>query len=109
MSADEFEMLGRPPALSFRIVSGDPLPENVHYCGLGAANDALRIPRQLVKPPFPVGQSLLLAEPADESQTPDIHDTTWITWAELASTDWQETDSSGLEAENRPPETKATS
>lgn len=27
--------------------------------------------------------------------SPDVHGTTWITWAELASTDWQETDSSG--------------
>ncbi|MFF5313583.1 hypothetical protein [Streptomyces massasporeus] len=26
---------------------------------------------------------------------PDVHGTTWITWAELAAADWQETDSSG--------------
>ncbi|MCM1972541.1 hypothetical protein [Streptomyces sp. G1] len=26
---------------------------------------------------------------------PDAHGTTWITWAELASADWQETDHSG--------------
>ncbi|MGW7463348.1 hypothetical protein ACWGJT_01260 [Streptomyces xantholiticus] len=26
----------------------------------------------------------------------DVHGTTWITWAELASADWEETDSSGV-------------
>ncbi|MFI9582774.1 hypothetical protein ACIHCQ_13215 [Streptomyces sp. NPDC052236] len=26
---------------------------------------------------------------------PDVHSTTWITWAELTSADWQETDHSG--------------
>ncbi|GAA3085254.1 hypothetical protein GCM10010449_06260 [Streptomyces rectiviolaceus] len=25
----------------------------------------------------------------------DVHGTTWLTWAELAATDWQETDASG--------------
>ncbi|MGW0117911.1 hypothetical protein [Streptomyces sp. NPDC003327] len=36
----------------------------------------------------------LQAEYAAYGGSPDTHGTTWITWAELASTDWLETDSS---------------
>ncbi|WP_432187838.1 hypothetical protein [Streptomyces sp. Tue6028] len=37
----------------------------------------------------------LQTEYAAYGGSPDTHGTTWITWAELASTDWQETDGSG--------------
>ncbi|MCJ1681138.1 hypothetical protein MTF65_28055 [Streptomyces sp. APSN-46.1] len=37
----------------------------------------------------------LLADFASYGGPPDVHGTTWITWAEPASADWQETDHSG--------------
>ncbi|MFD5270854.1 hypothetical protein [Streptomyces sp. NPDC058335] len=37
----------------------------------------------------------LRAEYAPYGDSPDVHGTTWITWAELTSADWQETDISG--------------
>ncbi|MFF5900194.1 hypothetical protein ACFY8O_30315 [Streptomyces argenteolus] len=37
----------------------------------------------------------LQTEYAAYGGSPDTYGTTWITWDELASTDWQETDSSG--------------
>ncbi|MBY8846687.1 hypothetical protein [Streptomyces sp. SP2-10] len=45
---------------------------------------------------FPSDASLgLQTEYAVYEESRDGHGTTWITWAELASADWQETDSSG--------------
>ncbi|MFJ4832993.1 hypothetical protein ACIP79_24270 [Streptomyces sp. NPDC088747] len=45
---------------------------------------------------FPCDASKTLrAEYALYDATGDAHGTTWITWAELACADWQETDSSG--------------
>ncbi|MFD9339534.1 hypothetical protein ACFWBF_34900 [Streptomyces sp. NPDC060028] len=37
----------------------------------------------------------LRGEFASHGGSDDVHGTTWLTWAELAATDWQETDASG--------------